>query len=73
MEAVESFLNTLSGIIWGPVMLTLLVGVGIYLTIGLRAIPWRRVGYSFGLLWQGRSSKTQEPGEISPFQALMTA
>ena len=73
MGALESFLNTLSGIIWGPVMLTLLVGVGIYLTIGLRAIPWRRVGYSFCLLWQGRSSKTQEPGEISPFQALMTA
>lgn len=73
MGTLESFLNTLSGIIWGPVMLTLLVGVGIYLTIGLRAIPWRRVGYSFGLLWQGRSAKTQEPGEISPFQALMTA
>lgn len=73
MEAIESVLNTLSGIIWGPIMLALLVGVGIYLTVGLKAIPWRRVGYSFSLLWQGRASETIEPGEITPFQALMTA
>ncbi len=54
-------------------MLALLVGVGMYLTVGLRAMTWRRVGYSFRLLWEGRSWKIQEPGEISPFQALMTA
>jgi alanine or glycine:cation symporter, AGCS family len=73
MDSTENFLNAISATIWGPIMLVLLVGVGIYLTIGLRAIPWRRVGYSFGLLWKGRAWKSQEPGEISPFQALMTA
>ncbi|WP_420888103.1 alanine/glycine:cation symporter family protein [Candidatus Nitronereus thalassa] len=73
MEAMESFLTTLSGIIWGPIMLILLVGVGIYLTIGLRAVPWRRLIYSFRLLWKGRSSTAQDLGEISSFQALMTA
>jgi len=73
LETFERLLNTINGMVWGPMMLSLLVGVGIYLTIGLRAITWRQLGYSFRLLWQGRSSSTQEPGEISSFQALMTA
>jgi len=71
MAWFESALNTLSSWVWGPVMLALLVGVGIYLTIGLRALPWRNTPHAFRLLWQSRKSK--EAGEISPFQALMTA
>ena len=73
MEQLEQFLNTLSGIIWGPFMLMLLVGVGIYLTIGLRAIPWRKLGYSFQLLWRGRVPEKGAAGEIPPFHAFMTA
>ena len=71
MEALTAFLKTLSGFIWGPIMLALLLGVGVYLTIGLRLMPWRKVGYSFKLLFSGHADKTQ--GDISPFQALMTA
>ena len=73
METFENFLNATSGIIWGPIMLTLLVGVGIYLTVGLRAITWRRLGYSLRLLWHSRSSASDDKGDITPFQALMTA
>jgi len=73
MEKLEQFLNTISGLIWGPFMLMLLVGVGIYLTIGLRAIPWRKLGYSFQLLWRGRVPEKGAAGEIPPFHALMTA
>ncbi|MGV7228085.1 MAG: alanine/glycine:cation symporter family protein [Nitrospirales bacterium] len=73
METFENFLNTTSGVIWGPMMLTLLVGVGIYLTVGLRAITWRRLGYSLRLLWHSRSSASDDKGDITPFQALMTA
>ena len=54
-------------------MLMSLVGVGVYLTIGLRALPWRRVGYSVELLWRGRVSESGAAGEIPPFHALMTA
>ncbi len=54
-------------------MLTLLVGVGIYLTVGLRAITWRKVGYSLRLLWHSRTSAANDQGDITPFQALMTA
>ena len=73
METFENFLNATSGVIWGPIMLTLLVGVGIYLTVGLRAITWRRLGYSLRLLWHSRSSASDDKGDITPFQALMTA
>jgi AGCS family alanine or glycine:cation symporter len=73
METFENFLNATSGVIWGPMMLTLLVGVGIYLTVGLRAITWRRLGYSLRLLWHSRSSASDDKGDITPFQALMTA
>ncbi len=70
---MEQALNTISGIIWGPIMLTLLVGVGIYLTIGLRAIQLRRLGQAIGILWRGRVPGRDEGGDITPLQALMTA
>jgi AGCS family alanine or glycine:cation symporter len=73
METLNNFLNATSGIIWGPIMLTLLVGVGIYLTVGLRAITWRRLTFSLRLLWKSRSSVQGAKGDITPFQALMTA
>jgi AGCS family alanine or glycine:cation symporter len=72
MEALTSLLNTLSSFIWGPFTLVLILGVGTYLTIGLKFIPWRKtIPYAFSLLFQGRKSSGK--GEISPFQALMTA
>ena len=52
-------------------MLVLLLGVGIYLTVGLKAMPWRKIGFALAQLWQGRRS--EESGDITPFQALMTA
>ncbi len=67
-------LNTLSSIIWGEYLLIpLLAIVGIYLTIGLRAMPWRKLPLAFQTLWQGRKESSQNKGDISPFQALMTA
>lgn len=43
MQIITDFLNISSGIIWGPIMLVLLLGTGVYLTPGLRAMPWRSV------------------------------
>lgn len=68
---MEEILKVASDFIWGPVMLVLLLGVGIYLTIGLKAMPWRKSGTAFLLLWKGR--KAEGEGDITPFQALMTA
>ena len=71
MQAISSFLNTISGVIWGPIMLVLLLGTGVFLTIGLKAMPWRHTIAGFQLLWRGRHS--EDKGDITPFQALMTA
>ena len=72
MEALSDLLNLIDGFIWGPVTLVLLLGVGIYLTIGLRFMPWRYIVPAFRLLFKSRKASTGE-GDITPYQALMTA
>ncbi|WP_031433993.1 alanine/glycine:cation symporter family protein [Methylomarinum vadi] len=71
MKQLESWLTELSAIVWGPVMLALLLGIGIFLTVGFRAFPWLFVPRALVILW--RSRKLHQNGDITPFQALMTA
>ena len=74
MPWLQDKLNTLSGIIWGEYLLIpLLTIVGIYLTIGLHAMPWRKLTLAFHLLWQGRKETTHIKGDISSYQSLMMA
>jgi len=74
MQALQDLLNKLSGIIWGEyVLIPLLALVGLYLTFGLKAMPWRLTAKAFSMLWQDRKPDAASEGEISPFQALMTA
>jgi len=72
MQALENFVNALNGIVWGPLMLVLILGTGLYLMLGLRFMPLARLGYGFRLMWRGRAKGDESTGEISPFQALMT-
>ena len=69
----ENALSTLNSIVWGPGMLILLVGTGLYLTLRLRFLSLRSIPKGFRLLWQGRSKLDSVEGELSPFNALMTA
>ncbi|MDG6774192.1 sodium:alanine symporter family protein [Thiomicrorhabdus sp. ZW0627] len=71
MESINQILSTASSWAWGPAMLVLLLGTGVYLTIRLRFLPLRNLFYAFSLLWKERHSKQE--GDISPFSALMTA
>ena len=52
-------------------MLALILGTGLYLSIGLAGLPLRKIGYGFRLLYQGRKGSGE--GDISPFNALMTS
>jgi AGCS family alanine or glycine:cation symporter len=61
----------LNGIVWGPLMLVLILGTGLFLMLGLKAMPLARLGYGFRMLWRGREGLGE--GEISPFNALMTS
>ncbi len=49
---VMSFINWLDGLVWGPPIMILLLGTGIFLTILLRGIQVTRLGwalrYTFG-------------------------
>ena len=56
--------------VWGPVMLTLLVGTGVFLTVRLKFLPWRNLGYAVRMIFR---QKKEHEGDISPFQSLMTA
>jgi len=67
----EDALNIISGIVWGPITLILLLVVGIYLTFGLKGFPFFNLGYGFKSLF--KKSKTEDDGEISSFDSLMTA
>ncbi|MBT4146174.1 MAG: sodium:alanine symporter family protein [Gammaproteobacteria bacterium] len=71
MKQLEHILTEISSHIWGPVTLALLLGIGVYLTIGLRFFTLRKVFSAMCILWQGRRS--DNAGDITPFQALMTA
>lgn len=75
METLTSIIGAINGVVWGPLMLVLILGVGLFLMLGLRLMPILKLGTGFKLLFQGRTSKEGEEksGEISPFQALMTA
>ena len=67
---IEQLLNDVNNFVWGPIMLALLVGTGIFLTIRLKFLPWRNLFYAISMIFQ---KKEQHEGDISPFQSLMTA
>lgn len=71
MQSLNQLISAINGIVWGPLMLVLILGTGLYLMYGLSFIPLRRIGYGFKLLWQGRQEKGE--GDIAPFNALMTS
>jgi AGCS family alanine or glycine:cation symporter len=72
MGLFNSWMEAFNGIIWGPPMMVLLLGVGLFLTFGLRFISILKVGYGFKQLFKKRSGEADE-GDVSPFAALMTA
>lgn len=73
MESFMSWLEMIDGWVWGPVMLTLLVGTGLLLTIMLKGLQFRKLGYSLYLALIRRKDADADEGDISNFEALMTA
>lgn len=71
MEAMTNWLTAINGLVWGPPMLVLILGTGLFLMLGLRLMPLLRISYGFRMLWAGRHQQGQ--GNITPFNALMTS
>jgi len=73
MTAIMDFLGVLDNFVWGPPMMIILVGTGIFLTIRLGFPQFKHTGYALKLIFKGavkKDSSEKEEGEISPFQAL---
>jgi len=72
----SQILNVLTAVrdfVWGLPLIILLVGTGIFLTIRLRGLQFRGLFYSLYLALIKRKEDEGEKGDISHFQALMTA
>lgn len=67
---MAEWIKNVNDFVWGPVMLALLVGTGVFLTVRLRFLPWRNLWYAIRLIFH---RKDRHAGDISPFQSLMTA
>ncbi len=70
MQTIESVIATLSAWVWGPPMLTLLLGTGLYLTILLKGMQFRALPLALKLIFH---KDHHHEGDISHFAALMTA
>ena len=74
MEQFEKIISSIDEFVWGPVMLVLLVGTGVFLTVRLGFAPWKNLGYAIKLTLSKESrQKGEGEGDISPFSALTTA
>ena len=69
---LETILTTLSDVVWGPPLLALLVGTGIFLTLRLRGVQFTTLVPSLRLALVVRD-ETGGTGDVSHYQALMTA
>ncbi len=73
MDNLIKILKVADGYVWGAPLLILLVGTGLWLSIALRGLQFRKLGHALYLALIKRKEDDAEPGDISHFQALMTA
>lgn len=71
MEQIDSFLSHFKDLIWGPPLLLLLLGTGVYLTFVLKGVQFRYLGYAFKQVVA--KQRQESKGDISHFEALMTS
>lgn len=64
-----NLLKELDALVWGPPLLILLVGTGIYLTLRLELLQILRLPKAFQLIF----TKDKGHGDVSSFGALCTA
>lgn len=76
MNKIEEVIKAIDGVVWGPIMLAFLIGVGLYLTIRMGFFQFRRFGYTmkntlFSMF--DKKQHTKDASGVSPFQAMATA
>ncbi len=70
----SEIVNVVNGFAWGPWMLILLVGTGVYLSIRSGFIQFSKFGYAMkNTLGKALKREKAGKGEVTPFQAMCTA
>ena len=70
MESFIPMLNAIDSFMWGPPLITLLVGTGIYLTLRLKLLQVVRLPKALSLIFK---AKNRGEGDVSSFKALCVA
>ncbi|MDE6851096.1 MAG: sodium:alanine symporter family protein [Lachnospiraceae bacterium] len=73
VTCLSDTLTAIDDVVWGPVMLVLLVGTGIFLTIHTKALCWRNLPYALRSVLSKEARQKKGDGDVSPFSALTTA
>ncbi|KJY93612.1 sodium:alanine symporter [Vibrio neptunius] len=71
MDNLQSLLKTIDSFVWGPPLLILLVGTGVYFTFRLGLLQFRHLPTALKMVFSKDDSK--KPGDVSSFAALCTA
>ena len=72
MKLINEYIGSFAGFMWGPPLLILLLGGGIYFSIYSRFVPFKYFRHGVDILF-GRYNDPNDPGEITHFQALSSA
>ena len=73
MEELNSIISRINSFVWGPYFLIpLLVGAGMFMTVRLKLIQLTGLKHAWQLI-SGKYDKSDDPGEITHFQALTAA
>jgi AGCS family alanine or glycine:cation symporter len=72
MDVISSWIATASDVAFGPVTIALILGTGIYLTIGLKFLPWRHLWRGLRQAYDPRLAP-RTGDAFSPRDGLMTA
>jgi len=72
MPAIDRFLLAFNNFVWGPPLLVLLIGGGIFFALYSRFIPYRHFGHAIKLL-TGKYDSDDDQGDLTHKQALAAA
>ena len=73
MKTLSEVLKVIDDFVWGPAMLILLVGTGIFLTLRTKFLCWRNLPYALKMVLSKEARQKKGEGDVSPFSALTTA
>ena len=76
IQAINDYIAAVDKVVWGPVMLVLLIGTGLFLSASTGFLQFRKFGYMLKNTVFNLFSKNQHEKDtagVSPFQAVTTA